>query len=184
VLDKEGRNRPDRKREFSRPVALGVSVADTWPLEVSYGDATVEEHSGSVAVSWESASVGRRPAVQPPHPYEIVAGAIGPELRSRVPTPCLKLRFDEDGGSRAVEVLFVDSLAFRWQDGVAIDHYERDDQPYEVINSAWLAEYERWDELERDTSSYRHFRINFNERSGGYLEVLCRAVLLHRPASR
>lgn len=78
----------------------------------------------------------------------------------------------------------MDSLAFRWQHAVPIDHYETDDRPYEVINSAWLAEYEHWDELERDTSSYRHFRINFNECSGGYLEVLCRAALLHRPAAR
>jgi len=168
-------------------VGLGVNVADASVLELSYTDATLFSDQDSFTLAWEPGSVGwQAPEPQPP---------LGPILHdgrpplewppSPLPRRCLKLRIGEGiraGARQPVEVLFVDSLAFRWQEGF-VDH-EHDDDTYEVINSAWLAEIQAQNEVEREFEDYRHLRLNFNEGGDGsaYLEVICRAVLVKRPA--
>jgi hypothetical protein len=111
-----------------------------------------------------------------------IADAFLLEASYTEPVQSLSLSLLEDGsGPQPIQIRFGELLAFRWQQGVHADYHERDDETYEVMNSAWLAEYERWDEMERDASRYRHLRLLFNEHGGAMLEVLAREAHVSRP---
>lgn len=172
--------------EQTRPFDLGFGVDDSWIIEMSYADAVVAmDHDGFV-VAWQITSGGWK---QSGAAGLVVPAGRNPEL---VSARCLKLRlqyvFPDDP---QVEALFVDALAFRWQEADdVVGGADQADGAFEVLDSIWLAEHDRQELLhpglaepfmEGGVSSYRHLKLNFNQAgraSGGVLEVLCRGVLV------
>ena len=178
-----------RMAQHTKPVQLGIAVADADVLDIFYAWATPSgsrygvptEEQRSFALTWQTWSGGVW--VQP-----VASGPFPPELDGRNSDPpaglpayrSLRLRLlDTLSGPRehVAEVAFIDAPAFRWQQAWrSVGDKERDDCTYEVFESRWLEEHK--DELFHHISKYRHLKLNF---PGGVLEVLCRAVLVRQP---
>jgi len=167
-------------------VELGVIVADASLIDLAYTYATLREDSyGDSTWKGDAPSFVLQPyspGWQPPGQGQ----SLGPILDSRrpdepgLPELCLKLRLLETLSAarpQVVEILFVGSVAFRWE---SFHGSERDDATYEVLDSQWLAEHDKNGNLLGGLSDYRHLKLNFNE-EGTTLEVLCREALVRRP---
>ena len=78
----------------------------------------------------------------------------------------LLVRF-KDWREQSVALRFPDAVAFRWQDEAALPASVRDDTPYEVIDSAWIAELRSFNALPQEP---HHYMFCFN--AVGVLNVI------------
>jgi hypothetical protein len=176
--------------QHTKPVQLGVAVADADVLDIFYAWATPigsrhgvpTEEQRSFGLNWQtwSGEVWVQPGASGPLPPELDGRNSDSRLLAY---RSLRLRLlDTLSGPRehVAEVAFIDAPAFRWQQAWrSVDDKESDDFTYEVFESRWLEEHDRQSELLGAISDYRHLKLNFN--TEGVLEVLCRAVLVQRP---
>jgi len=174
-----------RMAEHMRPFDLGFSIEESWIVEMSYADAVVTAtRYGELLVSWQTTTgQWKHPGSEQPG-LEIDEGPL-PQTSS---TRCLKLWLEYHSPADQVKALFVETLAFRWQE--AGDRTSQGYGAFEVIDSAWLAAHERQGALtpgiappfrHGGLSSYRHLRLDFDmatRQALGLLEVLCRGVLV------
>jgi hypothetical protein len=72
-----------------------------------------------------------------------------------------------DWRERPVALRFGNAVAFRWQGEAALPAGVRDDSPYEVIDSAWIAELGSFNALPREP---HHYMLCFN--AAGVLDVV------------
>jgi hypothetical protein len=80
-----------------------------------------------------------------------------------------------DWRERAIVVDFSNAAGVKWQELDSPGPQDRDDSVYEIVESAWLAEY-----LARDARTpgdgLHHFRLCFN--ASGVLDVLAESMVL------
>jgi hypothetical protein len=67
----------------------------------------------------------------------------------------------KDWREQLVTLRFPDTRAFRWQDDAPLPAGARDDTPYEVIDSAWIAEMRSCNALPPEP---HHYMLCFNAR--------------------
>jgi len=85
----------------------------------------------------------------------------------------LDVRF-VDIREKLVGLAFLEAVAFRW-DPLGGEGAPRDDEPYEVIESPWIAALVAGRELD-SAAGYRHFKLCFNAAS--VLDVVAREMHL------
>ena len=77
----------------------------------------------------------------------------------------------KDWREQPVALRFPDAVAFRWQDEAELPASVRDDTPYEVIDSTWVAELRSFNALPPEP---HHFMLCFN--AAGVLDVVSGAL--------
>jgi hypothetical protein len=73
----------------------------------------------------------------------------------------------KDWREQPVALRFPDAVAFRWQNEAALPASVRDDTPYEVIDSTWIAELRSFNALPPEP---HHYLLCFN--AAGVLNVV------------
>lgn len=67
------------------------------------------------------------------------------------------------------EIKFYDVAGYKWQDEIDLGFPDRDDMPYQVNNSKWIAELKELNVLDSDMK-YMHYKLCFN--ACGVLDIV------------
>jgi hypothetical protein len=85
----------------------------------------------------------------------------------------------DDWRETAVVIRFPSAVAFRWQDDESLPNHIRDDMPYEVIDSPWVAELSSLGLI--GNRPVHHYKLCFN--ACGVFDVVSEPVIVQSIAS-